>query len=536
MPMDAKQNMQRQRRMAGDRESWDTHWQEVSELVLPRRSDFVGARAKGDKRGLKAVDSSAIIANELLSAGLHGMLTNPASKWFALRVSDPRMMEARGVKLWLEEVERLIFSELHAAASGFTSHMHELYLDLTAFGTAVMFIGTDDLGDVTFSTRHLKECFLSEDPYGLVDTVYRKFDYTVRQIKHRWPDTHGERIQKLWDSEKYDDKFDILHAVYPRKERDPKLRTTENLPVASVYVLCKDEIVLSEGGFEEMPYMTPRWSKVAGEIYGRGPGLNSLPDIKMLQEMAKTIIKSAQKIVDPPLQAEDDSVLGPVRTVPGGLNFRRPGSDYVRPLETRANIPIGLEMMQDLRNRIREGFYIDQLQLHQGPQMTATEVLQRTEEKLRLLGPVLGRLQSELLSPLVSRVFGILTRSNKLPLPPPELEDMEYQVEYVSPLARAQRQVEANGLMRVFEIGNPVFTVDPSTASVLNGPDVVRWLGDLFGVPSSLFKSEEEMQAMLEAQQQQQQMAQMMQMAEMADTGAGAVQKLAGASNAVTPQ
>ena len=180
---------------------------------------------------------------------------------------DPRMMEARGVKLWLEEVERLIFSELHAAASGFTSHMHELYLDLTAFGTAVMFIGTDDLGDVTFSTRHLKECFLSEDPYGLVDTVYRKFDYTVRQIKHRWPDTHGERIQKLWDSEKYDDKFDILHAVYPRKERDPKLRTTENLPVASVYVLCKDEIVLSEGGFEEMPYMTPRWSKVAGEIY-----------------------------------------------------------------------------------------------------------------------------------------------------------------------------------------------------------------------------------------------------------------------------
>ena len=157
MPMDAKQNMQRQRRMAGDRESWDTHWQEVSALVLPRRSDFVGARAKGDKRGLNAVDASAIIANELLSAGLHGMLTNPASKWFALRVSDPRMMEARGVKLWVEEVERLIFSELHAAASGFTSHMHELYLDLTAFGTAVMFIGTDDLGDVTFSTRHLKE-------------------------------------------------------------------------------------------------------------------------------------------------------------------------------------------------------------------------------------------------------------------------------------------------------------------------------------------------------------------------------------------
>ena len=533
MPMDASVNMQRMRHMEGERSSWNTHWQEVSELVMPRRADFVGARAKGDKRGLKAVDSTAIVANELLSAGLHGMLTNPASKWFTLRVSDSGLMEERNVKLWLESVERIIFQELHASISGFTSHMHELYLDLTAFGTSVMFVGTDDLGKLTFSTRHLKECYLSENPYGIVDTVYRKFEFTVRQIKTRWPDSHGERVQKLFDANKFEEKLEILHAVYPRKEREPDMKTTDNLPVASVYILCKDELILSEGGFDEMPYMTPRWSKVAGEIYGRGPGMGCLPDIKMLQEMSKTIIRSAQKIVDPPLQAEDDSVLGPVRTVPGGLNFRRPGSDYVRPLETRANIPIGLEMMQDLRSRIREGFYIDQLQLHQGPQMTATEVLQRTEEKLRLLGPVLGRLQSELLSPLVERVFGILGRDGRLPIPPEELLDTEYNVEYVSPLARAQRQVEANGLMRVFEIGNPVFAIDPTTANVLNGPDTMRWLGDLFGVPASLFKSEEEVQAILQQQMQQQQMAQM---AEMADTGASAIQKLAGAESALTPQ
>ena len=528
MPMNAKSAMDRFNTLKSNRENWETHWQEISELVLPRRSDFVGTRAKGDKRGLKAVDSTAIIANELLAAGLHGMLTNPASKWFMLRVSDSQLMKNNEVQLWLEEVESIIFTELNSSISGFTSHIHELYLDLTAFGTAAMFIGEDENGELVFSTRHLKECFLAEDAYGQIDTVYRKFEFTVRQIVQRWPDDHGSEVKKLWDAKKYDDVLEILHTVYPRKERDLKMKTPDNLPIASVYMICKHEHILQEGGYEEMPYMTPRWIKAAGEIYGRGPGMNTLPDIKMLQEMSKTVIKAAQKIVDPPLQAEDDSVLGPVRTIPGGLNFRRPGTQPITPLQTGANIPIGLDMLQDSRSRIREGFYIDQLQLNQGPQMTATEVLQRTEEKLRLLGPVLGRLQSEMLSPMIDRVFSILARSNKLPIPPEILTNVDYNVEYVSPLARAQKQVEANGLLRVFEIGSSVFQVDPASASVLKGADTIRWLGDLFGVPTSLFKSEEEV---AQLQQQQMQQQQMQQQLEAADTGAGAVQKLMGAVN-----
>jgi hypothetical protein len=512
MAINVKEVLQRSKALKSDRENWESHWQEVSEVVLPRRSDFVGPRSRGDKRGLQAIDSTGIVANGLLAAGLHGMLTNPASKWFQLRIPNHDLADDPTIKKWLEEVERIIFSELNSAASGFTSHMHELYMDLTAFGTAIMFVGTDEKGNLTFSTRHLKECFLAEDPYGMIDTLYRRFDYTVRQIVHRWPDSHGEAVAKLYAAKKYDDKLEVLHCVTPRRDKDPKSKKADNLPVASAYILCKQEVVLQEGGFDEMPYMAPRWVKAAGETYGRGPGMDSLPDIKMLQEMAKTVIKAAQKIVDPPLQMEDESVLGPVRTIPGGLNFRRPGSDPIQPLQTGANIPIGLDMMQDLRNRIREGFFIDQLQLNQGPQMTATEVLQRTEEKLRLLGPVLGRLQSELLGPLIHRVFGILSRDNKLPPPPDVLLDVEYNVEYVSPLARAQRQVEANGLLRVFEIGSSVFQIDPTAAQVMNGGDTIRWLGDLFGVPTSLFKSEQEVKQLQEAQQAAQAQAQQMEM------------------------
>jgi hypothetical protein len=513
-----------------ERQMWEAHWQEISELVLPRRSDFVGPRTKGDKRGLKAVDSTAIIANELLAAGLHGMLTNPASKWFKLRISDESLMTDEDVLTWLEDVERIIFSEFNSSVSGFTSHIHELYLDLCAFGTAVMFIGTDEKDQLIFSTRHLKECYLAEDPWGQIDTVYRLFEYTIRNVVIRWPDTHGAEIKKLYEAGKLDQKVDVLHCTYPRTDPPSEDKTAAGLPFASEYIIPKHKIELQVGGFDEKPYVSPRWIKAAGETFGRGPGMNTLPDVKMLQEMLKTVIKSAQKIVDPPLQAEDDSVVGPVRTVPGGLNFRRAGSDPIIPLETRGNIPIGLEMLQDARVRIREGFFIDQLQLNTGPQMTATEVLQRTEEKLRLLGPVLGRLQSEFLSVLIDRVFGILSRTGKLPIPPSVLENVEYTVEYVSPLARAQRQVEANGLMRVFEIGGPIFQIDPNAPKALNGPAAIHWLADLFGLPVSITNTPDQVAEMIRMEQEaiarQQQMAALQQGAGAAKDGTAALETL----------
>ena len=524
------EHLQRFEHLSGKRSNWEAHWQEISEVVLPRRGDFTGRQERGGKRGLNAVDSTAIIANELLAAGLHGMLTNPASKWFMLRLTDEHLMEERDVKTWLQEVERRIYIHLNAPAASFASHMHELYMDLTAFGTAIMFVGERDIdSQLTFSTRHLKECYLAENSDGYIDTVYRKFDFTARQIVQRWGEKKvSRRIRECYDKGKLDETFTIVHCVYPRMDTDYKSKRRDQMPVASLYILQQDQHILHEGGYEEMPYVAPRWVKAAGEVYGRGPGMATLPDVKMLQEMTKTVLKAAQKIVDPPLQLEDDSLLSPVRTVPGGLNFRRAGSEKIEPLMTGANIPIGLDMLQDVRVRIREGFFIDQLQLHQGPQMTATEVLQRTEEKLRLLGPVLGRLQSELLGPMIERVFGMLSRRGQLPELPPVLEEANYNIEYVSPLARAQRQIEANGLLRIFEIGGPLAEFDPSSMQVIKGDETIRWLGELFGVPNHLFLSRDEAQELKQMQAEQAQQAQMLAQAQQ---GADVVNKIAPLAN-----
>lgn len=502
--------LQRLESLEADRRNWDSHWQEIAEVVFPRRADFTQKVTRGQRKGLRIVDSTAVIANELLGAGLHGMLTNPASKWFKLRITDPSLMENQEVVAWLEEIERRIYVALNAPEAQFSSHIHELYLDMTAFGTGGMFIGEDPkTGELNFSTKHLKEIYLAEDMSGFIDTVYRKFEYTARQVIQRYGMGNcGDDVKKAYDTGKLDTTFEVLHCVQPRTDFVHGSKLRSDLPVASIYMLTKSKHILEDGGFEEMPYVAPRWAKVSGETYGRGPGVSCLPDIKMLQEMAKTILKAAQKIVDPPLQVPDDGALNPVKTIPGGLNFRRAGSDPITPLQTGGNIPIGLEMLEDVRRRIRQGFYIDQLQMQQGPQMTATEVIQRQEEKLRLMGPVLGRLQSELLGPMVTRVFGLLMRRGKFPPAPEILADAEYDIEYVSPLAKAQKQTDANGLLRVFEIASPIIQMQPEIAQVINGEDTIRWLGDLFGVPTSLMKSSEEMEQLKQQQAEQQQMQQ----------------------------
>tara|TARA_R110002124_G_scaffold235380_2_gene400711 strand:- start:3516 stop:5102 length:1587 start_codon:yes stop_codon:yes gene_type:complete len=509
--MKPEQYIARLERLEGDRRNWDDHWQEVAEVVFPHRSDFTKEVTRGERKNVKIVDSTAVNANELLGAGLHGMLTNPASKWFKLRLSDNMLMEDPNIKMWLEEVERRMYIALNSPRAKFSSHIHELYLDMTAFGTGTMFIGEDPVtGDLNFSTKHLKECYLAEDAQGFIDTVYRKFEYTARQIVQKWGiESTSKDVRAAFEKDDMDKKFVIIHAVQPRSDFIHGSLARKDMPIASIYILRQEKHILEEGGFEEMPYVAPRWAKVSGETYGRGPGISNLPDIKMLQEMYKTVLKAAQKIVDPPLQVPDDGALNPVKTVPGGLNFRRAGSDPITPLQTGGNIPIGESLLNDVRRRIRSGFYIDQLQLQQGPQMTATEVLQRQEEKLRLMGPVLGRLQSELLGPMVERVFSIMLRRGKLPPAPEALADAEYDIEYVSPLARAQKQTEANSLLRVFEIGSAIIQMQPESAQVFNGEDTIRWLAtDIFGVPNSLIKSAEEMEQIKQQQAEMQQLQQ----------------------------
>ncbi len=445
------------------------------------------------------------------------MLTNPSTPWFTLRLKDEEIENEDEAKLWLEASTDAMYTAFNR--SNFQQEIFELYHDLITFGTAAMFIEEDDEDIIKFSTRHINEVFIAENDKGRIDTIYRRFKISARAAMQKFGEAVSSDVQSAFKKDPYKE-VEILHAVYPRSDFNPNKKDKKNMPFESVYIEFKNGNELSVSGFREFPFVVPRYLKASNEIYGRSPAMTALPDVKMLNEMCKTTIKAAQKQVDPPLLVPDDGFLLPVRTVPGGLNFYRSGTrDRIEPLNIGANNPLGLNMEQQRRDSIRAVFYVNQLMMQDGPQMTATEVIQRNEEKMRLLGPVLGRLQSELLKPLIDRVFAILLRNNMLPAAPEFLSGRDIEIEYVSPLAKAQKSTELQSIMRAVEILGSLANVAP-VFDYVNFDNLVKHLADIVGVPQKILKTQSQVNAeRQQAAQQQEQMQQMQQLQQVAKAG-----------------
>ena len=504
-------------KLKAQRQNWESHWQEVADYMIPRKADVVKSRSRGDKRTELIFDSSPLQSVELLAASLHGMLTNPSTPWFSLRFKEENMEFEDEAKEWLESATDVMYTAFNR--SNFQQEIFELYHDLITFGTAAMFIEEDDEDILKFSTRHINEIYISENDKGRIDTVFRKFKMSARAAVQKFGENVSTEIATKNRKDPYEE-VEIIHVIYPRSDFNPKKQDKQNMPFASVYMEAKTGDELSISGFKEFPFVVPRYLKASHEIYGRSPAMTALPDVKMLNEMSKTTIKAAQKQVDPPLLVPDDGFILPVRTVPGGLNFYRSGTrDRIEPMNIGANNPLGLNMEEQRRNSIRNAFYVNQLMMQQGPQMTATEVIQRNEEKMRLLGPVLGRLQSELLKPLIDRAFNILLRKNLFPQAPEFLAGKDVEIEYVSPLAKAQKSTELQAIMRGIEIMGSLANVAP-VFDYVNFDKLVKHLMDIVGVPQKILKPQSQVNAeRQQKQQQQEQMQQMQQLQQVAEAG-----------------
>jgi hypothetical protein len=502
------QLMQRFQSLYTQRQVWESHWQEIADYVVPRKADVTKKRTDGDKRTELIFDSTAIHAAELMSASLHGMLTNAATRWFSLRFRNRDLDSNDEAKEWLESVEDDMYLAFNR--SNFQEQIHELYHDLICFGTGTMFIESDPDSQIRFSTKHCAEVFLSEDEKGRVDTVFRQFNMPARAVIQRFGEEKlDSKIINRAKKNPYEN-ITLIHAVYPRQERDTTRTDNRNMEFASVYVDPDSRTVLSESGFEEFPYVAPRFLKASFEIgYGRSPAMTALPDIKMLNKMCEVTIRAAQKQVDPPLMVPDDGFMLPIRTVPGGLNFYRSGTrDRLEPLNIGANNPLGLNMEDQRRRAIESAFYVDQLIMSQGPQMTATEVVQRTEEKMRLLGPVLGRLQAELLQPMIERVYSLMVRKKAFSPAPDFMSDSDIEIEYVSPLAKAQRSGDIQSALRMIELFMPLSQIDPSAMDYIDIDGMAKYLLKTLGVPATTIRGVDQVTQIREDRQAEQQAAQ----------------------------
>ncbi len=524
---DASQIINQHEQMAADRSQFETHWQEITERVLPRQDQWFGTvRTQGDKRTSKIFDSTAPLALTRFAAAMESIATPRAERWHKLTPQWP-LEEDKDSRTWLEEITKQLFRVRYSPRSNFASQAHEFYMSLGALGTACMYVDDDPGRGIRYSTRHMSEIFLAEDHQGRIDKVHRKFGLTARQAIQQFGEAElPEKIRKAAETQP-ETKFDFLHCVYPAPEVKAWRVDAQGMPWTSRYICMDSKSDVMVSGYWEFPYMIGRYVVAPGETYGRSPAMDALADIKMLNEMEKTGLRALHHQVDPTLLLADNGVLQPFQMRPGAMvkgGVDANGRQSVIPLQTGGNIPALEEKTDQKRRLINDHFLVTLFQVlaEDRTNMTATEVLQRAAEKGALLAPAAGRLQSEFLGPLIEREIGIMARAGALPPAPPSWEQMggEYQVEYVSEITRAMRASEGVGILRMMEGISPVAQIDPSILDRVDGDEALKVLADVNGVPSKVLRSDDEVAAIKQGRAQQEQAAQLLSAAQVAGSAA----------------
>lgn len=517
MNKNAEKLVKRFNKIKGERHNWDDHWQECSDRVLPRKSDVYiepWNRVKGEKKNNPTllVDSTAVNANVNLAAALHSMLTNPSQKWFELTTGDDERDSEYENALWLESATDLMHNVFNS--SNFQTEIHELYLDLGCFGTGVLEVLPDDEKIVRFKSRPIYEVYIEEDATGKVNKIWREFELPLGELS----DIFGEESfseSMLKDLKKDPTKKErLLHVICESADAarmDYIMEKGYKKDYVSMYVTTRKPHVIEMKGMNNFPYLTPRWSKLSGEVYGRSPAMSALPDIKLMNQVKSNMIRYNQKATDPPMLIPDDGFGLPVDLRPGGTTYVRAGTqDEIKTIPLLGQPLLTKDIMQDLQQDIRRAFFMDHLQLREGPQKTAQEVMQLSDESQRFMAPQLARQHDELLRPLVDIVLAqMLTRDMFGPIPR-ELAGREVKVRYTSQIAKAQRASEGNSLMRALELSMPFIEMNPEATDIYNHDEVLRYAGFITGLAAKLYRSPEEVEQIRASRAQQQQLAQQM--------------------------
>lgn len=515
----------------GERASWMAHWKEISDYLLPRSGRFfVEDRNKGEKRHNNIYDSTGTRALRILAAGMMAGMTSPARPWFRLTTSDPQLDESAAVKAWLADVTRLM--QMVFSKSNTYRALHSMYEELGAFGTGSSIVLADFDSVIHHYPLTTGEFALAADHRGQINTLYREFQVTVGQMVREFGRSNCSAVvQSLFDRGNLETWVTITHAIEPRADREPGKRDDRNMAWKSVYFEHggNEDQLLRESGFKEFPALCPRWATSGGDIYGNSQAMEALGDIKQLQHEQLRKAQGIDYKTKPPLQVPSSMKSRDVDTLPGGISFVDAAS-ATGGIRTAFDVNIDLSHLladiQDVRERIKGSFYADlflMLANSTNTNMTATEVAERHEEKLLMLGPVLERLHNEILDPLIEMTFSRMVEANIVPPPPDELQGMELNVEFVSMLAQAQRAIATNSVDRFVGNLGAVAGIKPE---VLDKFDADRWAdayADMLGIDPELIVPGDKV-ALIRQQRAQAQQAQ--QQAAMLNQGADTAQKL----------
>lgn len=488
-----------------ERATWWAHWQEITNYLLPRSGRyFVQDRDKGWRRHNNIYDNTGTRALRVLGAGMMAGATSPARPWFRLGTADPELNGYQPVKLWLQDVTQrmqIVFQKSNTYRT-----LHQMYEELGAFGTAASIVLPDYQTAIHHYPVTIGEYAIAQDYQGKVCTLYREFEKTVGEIVKEYGYNNCSTVVKnMYDRGSLDQWIRLIHAIEPRADRDIRKKDAKNMAWGSYTfeVGGNPHTFLRESGFKEFPALVPRWATAGGDIYGNSPGMEVLGDVKQLQHEQLRKAQAIDYQTKPPLQVPTSMKNRDVETLPGGVSFYDGQTAGIKTaFEVNLNLQHLVVDIQDVRERIRGGFYADlflMLANATDTRMTATEVAERHEEKLLMLGPVLERLHNELLDPLIDMTFTRMIEAGLVPPPPPELQGMELNVEFVSMLAQAQRAIGTNSVDRYVANLGAVAGFKPDVLDKFDSDQWADVYADMLGVDPKLIVPSDKVALLREA-------------------------------------
>lgn len=500
MPDLATDIIKRQEQLAGARGNWESLWAEIAERVMPRADVFLGRNTTtGTDRTARQYDATPALALSRFASAFESMLTPSIKKWHRIVVEDERRMRRRENRLWLERANDALFRFRYAPVANFGSQIHEVYTSLGAFGTGHLFVDEIEGIGPRYKNIHIAEIFISENHQGVVDTAYRRFKLTARQAFEQFGEILPDQIKNKVEIAP-DDQFEFIHAVYPGDGP---------FPWASDYVSLIEKKIVRRGGFRKWPFPSARYELAPNEVYGRSPAMMVLPGIKMLNEMKRTSIRRAQLQAEPPILTSDDGALTKFHVRPNAINYGAvddQGRPKAVPWNVGGSTDLTLEMMDQERRVINDANLVSLFQiLVEGQrEMTATEVIERAREKAALLAPAMGRVQSELLGPLIDRELDILVAGSYIDEPPEDLRQAEFRVRYESPLLRELMAEDVTSISRFINSLTLIAEIEPKIFQGIDFQMLRKRFARGFNVPEDILLSDEALKALQDAESAQQ--------------------------------
>jgi hypothetical protein len=496
------------------------HWRELMEHIKPRRGRFLTSPSTsrqndGMKKQDKIINGTPTFAMRILAAGMMAGITSPARPWFRLSTRNPRQADSAAARAWLHDVENGLMEAF--ARSNLYNCLHQFYEDLSTPGTAVLHVEEDADDLVRGYIFPIGTYCLANDEKLSVSTVFRETSFTVEQLARKFGlGRCSQLIKDAYQRGNLDQLVDVVHVIEPRTDYQKGKLGPIGKPWRSCWFeanASESDGLLAEEGFDEKPFVAARWEVNGEEVYGSSPAMHALPDCKGLQVLEKRKLEAAEKLIRPPMTGPSSLMQQRVSLLPGeylAADAVSPAQQLRAAIEVNPNaVQVAELSIREHERRVQQAFFADLwlMMMNEGGNMTAREVQERHEEKMLQLGPVLERLQDELLDPLIDRVFAIGMRNNWFPPPPPELQGMDLQVEYLSILSQAQKLVGSAGVERLVQFVGTVYAVDPEVVDNIDLDKTVHAYGDMNGVKPDLLRTPDAVKAIRDARAQAKQAA-----------------------------